>query len=123
MLVANVCAAQFAIAKKQTTLFRVHGEPDADKAQRLKEHSGGVWHFLQLKGSENLAPVLAKLIEDTKDKPYLQTAILRTMLARVLSAGKYRAFWSSVSGLCALHVADPALPRFAFAPHDQGDSL
>ena len=79
MLVANVCAAQFAIAKKQTTLFRVHGEPEQTKLNDLKSILAGFGISFKLKGSENLAPVLAKLIEDTKDKPYLQTAILRTM--------------------------------------------
>ena len=55
MLVANVCAAQFAIAKKQTTLFRVHGEPEQTKLNDLKSILAGFGISFKLKGSENLA--------------------------------------------------------------------
>ena len=80
MLVANVSAAKFVLEKKQLTLFRVHDKPDPKKLQELKSllASFGI-AFKSSNERETLAHALSKVIEETKDRPYIQSAILRTM--------------------------------------------
>lgn len=75
MLVANVCAAQFVLANKQLTLFRVHEKPSPDRLATLR----AVLAPFGLSAGDGSAAELGKLIEETKDKPFLQTAILRSM--------------------------------------------
>lgn len=75
MLVANVCAAQFVIANRQLTLFRVHEKPQADRLATLR----ATLTPFSLSAGDGSAAALGKLIEETKDKPFLQTAILRAM--------------------------------------------
>ncbi|MDO5531623.1 ribonuclease R family protein [Sutterella sp.] len=77
MLVANVCAAKFVLEKKAMTLFRVHGEPERTKLTELQTllRSFGV----KFSASAPAAQELSRVIVETKDKPFLQTAILRTM--------------------------------------------
>ena len=75
MLVANVCAAEFVLANKQLTLFRVHEKPSADRLATLKS----VLAPFKLSAGDGSAKSLQALIEATKAMPFLQTAILRTM--------------------------------------------
>ncbi len=75
MLVANVCAAQFVIAKKQQTLFRCHAAPQADRIQALR----ATLRPFGIKLESEDAAGYEKIIEETKDKPFLQTAVLRSM--------------------------------------------
>ena len=87
MLVANVCAAEFVLKHKQLTLFRVHDKPDPKKLAELSAVLAGLgipWSQ-KVRGedgraeAESIAAKLARIIAETKDKPYVQTAILRTM--------------------------------------------
>lgn len=80
MLVANVSAAKFVLEKKQLTLFRVHDKPDPKKLQELKSllSSFGI-PFKSSSDPKELAQSIAKVIEETKDRPYIQSSILRTM--------------------------------------------
>lgn len=75
MLVANVCAAEFVLANHQLTLFRVHEKPQRDRLETLKFTLAP----FGLGVGDGSAAAFEKLIEDTKDKPFLQTAILRSM--------------------------------------------
>lgn len=75
MLVANVCAAEFVLANKELTLFRVHEKPSADRLATLKS----VLAPFKLSAGDGAAKSLQALIEATKAMPFLQTAILRTM--------------------------------------------
>lgn len=93
MLVANVCAANFVLAHGQHTLFRVHDKPDAKRLTELASVLRGLgitWGTKKTPAegteegttevkAEPLATRLARVIAETKDKPYVQTAILRTM--------------------------------------------
>ena len=92
MLVANVCAANFVLEHGQHTLFRVHDKPDAKRLTELASVLRGLgitWETKKATDSaeeatatvevEPLARRLARVIAETKDKPYVQTAILRTM--------------------------------------------
>lgn len=75
MLVANVCAAEFVIAKKQQTLFRCHAAPQADRVRALRATLAPFGIKLESEDAEGYE----KVIEATKDKPFLQTAVLRSM--------------------------------------------
>lgn len=79
MLVANVCAAEFAIAKKRTTLFRVHGEPEQSRLSDLAALLKTFGVPFRVSEKVPLAAALSQAIAATKDRPYIQTAILRTM--------------------------------------------
>lgn len=78
MLVANVCAAEFVLAKKQMTLFRVHDKPDVKKLNELKALLSSFGIKIDT-DPKKLAEELSRVILETKDKPYIQTAVLRTM--------------------------------------------
>lgn len=83
MLVANVCAAEFVLKHRQLTLFRVHDKPEEQRLAELNAVLKGLgieWTRKTKDGeAETVAERLSRIIAETKDKPYVQTAILRTM--------------------------------------------
>jgi ribonuclease R len=75
MLVANVCAAKFAIMKKRDTLFRIHDKPEESRIAQLRTILANFGERLD----EPTAEGFSALIERVKGNDFLQTAILRTM--------------------------------------------
>ena len=81
MLAANVCAADFLIARKHPALFRIHEGPTPEKLEALKEFLAG--SGLSLSGgdaptSADYAKLLAK-IRGRPDANLLQTVLLRSL--------------------------------------------
>ena len=117
MLVANVCAAEFVLAKKQMTLFRVHDKPDVKKLNELE------LRHQDRRGSEEARR--RALPRDSRDEGQAlhPDGGAAHDAARVLPARQRRALRAPVPRLRALHVAHPPLPRPAASPHDQGHPL
>lgn len=81
MLAANVCTADFLLASELPVLYRVHGEPNAEKLQDLRKF---LMEFsLTLEGGTQPEPAdIAKLlrqIHSRSDRYLIQTVVLRTM--------------------------------------------
>jgi ribonuclease R len=87
MLAANVCTADYLIARKHPALFRVHEGPTPEKLAALKEFlaSSG----LSLAGGDDPTPAdYAALLERIRDRPdcnLLQTVLLRSLQQAVYS--------------------------------------
>ena len=81
MLAANVCAAEFLIKNKHTTLFRNHLGPTPEKLATLREQLGLLG--LQLGGGDNPTPkdyaALAEQFKGRPDAELLQVMMLRSM--------------------------------------------
>ena len=81
MLAANVSAADFLIARRQATLFRVHEGPTAEKLGNLRIFLHGVG--LALGGGDRPgAKDYAKLLDRIRERPdflLLQTVLLRSL--------------------------------------------
>lgn len=81
MLAANVCAAEFLIKNKHTTLFRNHLGPTPEKLATLREQLGLLG--LQLDGGDNPTPkdyaALAEQFKGRPDAELLQVMMLRSM--------------------------------------------
>lgn len=75
MLIANVCAAEFVLKSKRETLFRVHDKPSADKIDALNS----LLSTFKVGKVDDSPESLCEAINNTKDKPFLQTQILRSM--------------------------------------------
>jgi ribonuclease R len=81
MLAANVCAADYLIARKHPALFRIHEGPTPEKLEALKEFLAG--SGLSISGgdtptSADYAKLLAK-IRGRPDANLLQTVLLRSL--------------------------------------------
>ncbi|MDU5053296.1 MAG: VacB/RNase II family 3'-5' exoribonuclease [Sutterella wadsworthensis] len=76
MLIANVCAAEFVLKSKRETLFRVHDKPSADKIDALNS----LLTTFKVGKVDDSPESLCEAINNTKDKPFLQTQILRSMV-------------------------------------------
>ena len=81
MLAANVCAAEFLMKNKHTTLFRNHLGPTPEKLATLREQLGLLG--LQLDGGDNPTPkdyaALAEQFKGRPDAELLQVMMLRSM--------------------------------------------
>ena len=81
MLAANVCAAEFLMKNKHTTLFRNHLGPTPEKLATLREQLGLLG--LQLGGGDNPTPkdyaALAEQFKGRPDAELLQVMMLRSM--------------------------------------------
>ncbi|OFO68106.1 ribonuclease R [Neisseria sp. HMSC065C04] len=81
MLAANVCAAEFLLKNKHTTLFRNHLGPTPEKLATLREQLGLLG--LSLGGSDNPTPkdyaALAEQFKNRPDAELLQVMMLRSM--------------------------------------------
>ena len=81
MLAANVCAAEFLMKNKHTTLFRNHLGPTPEKLATLREQLGLLG--LQLGGGDNPIPkdyaALAEQFKGRPDAELLQVMMLRSM--------------------------------------------
>lgn len=75
MLVANVCAADFALQRKRDTLFRVHDKPEEDRLRTLNSVLVNFGEKLKDASPESFAA----LVERTKDNEFVQVQVLRTM--------------------------------------------
>ena len=87
MLAANVSTAAFLLAKRHSTLFRVHEGPTAEKLAALREFLHGMG--LSLGGGDRpSAKDYAKLLARIRDRPdfvMLQTVLLRSLQQAVYS--------------------------------------
>ena len=87
MLAANVCAAEFLIAHKHPSLYRVHEGPTPEKLAALKEFLAG--SGLSLGGGAHPVPAdYAALLTRIRDRPdfsLLQTVLLRSLQQAVYS--------------------------------------
>ncbi|MFV2028813.1 ribonuclease R [Neisseria sp. S1] len=81
MLAANVCAAEFLIKNKHTSLFRNHLGPTPEKLATLREQLGLLG--LHLEGGDHPTPkdyaILAEKIKNRPDRELLQVMLLRSM--------------------------------------------
>ncbi|HKW80742.1 MAG TPA: ribonuclease R [Casimicrobiaceae bacterium] len=87
MLATNVCAAEFLLAHKHPSLYRVHEGPTPEKLAALKEFLAG--SGLSLGGGAHPAPAdyaaLLTRIRDRPDLSLLQTVLLRSLQQAVYS--------------------------------------
>jgi ribonuclease R len=88
MLAANVCSANFLLAKKIPSLYRVHEGPNADKLANLRGFLGGLG--LSLAGGDDPKPLdyanLLSQITGRPDEHLIQTVVLRSMRQAVYDA-------------------------------------
>lgn len=77
MLVANVCAAEFVLKSKRETLFRVHDKPSPERLTALNSLLK-TFNKNQKRVTEDPESI-CEAIAATKDKPFLQSQILRSM--------------------------------------------
>ncbi len=120
MLIANVATAQFLEALEQPSLFRVHEGPSAEKLENLRAFLGELSLDLPVASSPPLSTISHcwRTVEGREDAHIVQTMLLRSLIAGGLPARKRRSLWPPLRSLCALHFADPPLPRPAGAPRD-----
>jgi ribonuclease R len=87
MLLANVCAAQFLLKAKMSTLFRIHAAPAAEKLADLRSFLTELG--LRLPGGKVPKPSdyadLLKLIGDRPDAHLIRTVLLRSLNQAVYS--------------------------------------
>ncbi len=118
MIAANVAAARFLDRHRVPTLYRVHGLPELDRLETLRQflREFGLW----LPPAADVAPEhLRELLQQIGDRPdatLISTAVIRTMPQAVYQPGQHRSLRARARALCALHVADPALPGPGRAP-------
>ena len=89
MLLANKKVSEF-IAKednKNTFVFRVHDEPDAEKLDQLKRVITGFGYSLDLASAETTAHSINKLLKDIENKP--EQNLIDTLTIRSMSKAKY----------------------------------
>ncbi len=81
MINANECVAEYTIANKLNSLYRVHGEPNGFKANKLKTYLD--YFKIPFDGSVSNTS-LQRVIDFAKDKPYEGSInyIIKTMLDR-----------------------------------------
>jgi hypothetical protein len=120
MLAANTVRGDFVSRSKHPTLFRLHEGPTPDVSRCCASSAGRRDDAGRRRGS---APAdyaaIASQIAGRPDCGLLQTMLLRSMRRR--STRRTTSVTSAVvRGLCAFHLADPALSRPADAPVDQG---
>lgn len=81
MLLANVAAAKYLQQQKMATLFRVHGGPNQEKLENLRDFLKGMG--LKLGGGDDPTPQdYAKLLQKIKgrtDERLIQTVLLRSL--------------------------------------------
>ena len=111
MIAANVAAARFLDRHRMPTLYRVHGLPELDRLETLRQflREFGLW----LPPAADVRPEhLRELLQQIGDRPdatLISTAVIRTMPQARLPARQYRSFRAGARPLCAFHLADPAL--------------
>ena len=102
MIAANVAAARFLDRHKVPTLYRVHGLPEIDRLETLRQflREFGLW----LPPAEEVRPEhlrdLLQKIGDRPDTPLISTAIIRSMPQAVYQPGNIGHF-----GLALEHYA------------------
>ena len=122
MLAANVCTAQFLERHKHPALYRVHEGPDAGETRGAPRFP----RELRAVAARRRCPDGVRLREaapEDQGPPRLCAAAdgaAALAAAGALPARQRRPLRPFVRGLCALHVADPALSRSARASRDQG---
>jgi ribonuclease R len=86
MIAANVASARFLVRHKMPTLFRVHGAPDAEKVEEVREFLGELG--LALSRSRNpQAKDYAALLEKVQGRP--DQHLINTVLLRSLPRAEY----------------------------------
>lgn len=87
MLAANTCAADFILRKKQTTVFRIHEGPRAEKLSNLREFLKPLGLYLG-GGEQPTSQDYARLLDQARTRPdfsIIQTLCLRSMQQAVYS--------------------------------------
>ncbi len=87
MLVANVCAANWLLARKMPTLFRVHEPPTPEKLDNLRKflHPLGLRLYGDDQPQAKHYAALIDKIQDRSDSRLIQTLLLRSMQMAVYS--------------------------------------
>jgi ribonuclease R len=86
MIAANVASARYLVRHKMPTLFRVHGEPDAEKVEEVREFLKELG--LPLSRSRNpKAKDYASLLVKVRDRP--DEHLINTVLLRSLPRAEY----------------------------------
>lgn len=87
MLMANVATALFLHQHKVPTLYRIHGGPNPEKMEKLRDFLNGLG--LSLPGGDNPSPQhlqsLLKRVENRPDARLIQTVLLRSLMQAVYS--------------------------------------
>jgi hypothetical protein len=120
MLAANVCAADFIAGGKHPSLYRVHEGPTPEKRVRCRTTCGpGPRPAPQRRAHAAEMQAIAKATQDRpmRADPHDAAAL---DAAGHLHRAQQRPLRPGLRGLHALHQPDPALPRPAGAPRDQG---
>lgn len=118
MIAANVQAARFLKKHKIPTLYRVHGQPEADRLDQLREFLKGF--AIELPVGRPLTPEdLSAVLEQAAGKEeghLIETVVGAHAAAGGVPAGEHRPLRAVAHGVCALHVADPPVSRPDRAP-------
>ena len=123
MLAANVCSADFIQQGKHPGLFRVHEGPTPEKKEILRGYLKAMGVGLSISDDPTPAEFQAHRrghqgAAGRAADPHHAAAL---DAAGDLHADQQRPLRPGLRGLHALHQPDPALPRPAGAPRDQGD--
>jgi ribonuclease R len=86
MIAANVASARFLVRHRMPTLFRVHGAPDAEKVEELREFLGELGLPLSRSKNPN-ARDYAALLEKVRGRP--DEHLINTVLLRSLPRAEY----------------------------------
>ena len=123
MLAANVCAGNFLAERGQPALYRVHDVPrrgSVARAARVPRRAGAAAARRRRCRAPRTTRSCWSASRTRPDFALLQTHPAALAEAGGLHAARTSATSASPSSLRALHLADPALPRPAGAPRDQG---
>jgi ribonuclease R len=102
MIAANIAAARFLDRHRVPTLYRVHGLPEPDRLETLRQflREFGLW----LPPAEDVRPEhlrdLLRRVDDRPDAPLISTAVIRSMPQAVYQPGNIGHF-----GLALEHYA------------------
>lgn len=81
MLLANVCAAEFALKHKLPVLYRNHESPEGDRSTRLRDYLSGLGISFPI---DNVTQAdYARVIEETRERPdavNIHSMLLRSMM-------------------------------------------
>ena len=123
MIAANIAAARYLDRNHVPTLYRVHGMPEEDRLETLRQflREFGLW-----------LPPAGEVTAQAPARPAAEARRPARRAARLdgghpfdaaggLPAGQHRAFRARARALRAFHLADPPLPRSRRAPgHSPG---